>query len=44
LNGQGDLSGGYPIHDSRTLRLRVASGRGAADIVNAETIRYDISA
>jgi hypothetical protein len=37
------LNGGYLIHHSRSLRLRVA-GRRAADIANAETILYDMNA
>jgi len=38
------LNGGYLIHHSRPLRLRVASGHRAADIADAETILYDMNA
>ena len=38
------LNGGYLIHHSRPLRLRVAAGRRAADFADAETIRYDMNA
>jgi DMSO/TMAO reductase YedYZ molybdopterin-dependent catalytic subunit len=35
---------GEDIHHSRSLRLRVASGRRAADVADAETILYDMNA
>jgi DMSO/TMAO reductase YedYZ molybdopterin-dependent catalytic subunit len=38
------LNGGYLIHHSRPLRLRVASGRTAVDNADAETILYDMNA
>jgi DMSO/TMAO reductase YedYZ molybdopterin-dependent catalytic subunit len=38
------LNGGYLIHHSRPLRLRVASGGCAASIAHAETILYDMNA
>jgi DMSO/TMAO reductase YedYZ molybdopterin-dependent catalytic subunit len=38
------LNGGYLIHHSRPLRLRVASGRGAIDDAKVETILYDMNA
>jgi hypothetical protein len=37
------LNGGYLIHHSRPLRLRVASSR-AAEITDAESILYDMNA
>ena len=38
------LNGGYLIHHSRPLSLRVAAGRHAAEIASAETILYDMNA
>jgi DMSO/TMAO reductase YedYZ molybdopterin-dependent catalytic subunit len=38
------LHGGYLIHHSRPLRLRVAAGRRAAVHADAETILYDMNA
>jgi DMSO/TMAO reductase YedYZ molybdopterin-dependent catalytic subunit len=38
------LNGGYLIHHSRPLRLRVASGRSAIDDARVETILYDMNA
>jgi DMSO/TMAO reductase YedYZ molybdopterin-dependent catalytic subunit len=37
-------NGGYLIHHSRPLRVRVASGRGAIDDAKVETILYDMNA
>jgi hypothetical protein len=38
------LNGSCLVHHSRPLRLRIAAGRRAADIANAETILYDRNA
>ncbi len=38
------LNGGYLIHHSRPLCLRVAAGPGAADDTRAQTIMYDMNA
>src|SRR5262249_40160051 len=38
------LNGGYLIHHSRPLHLRVTSGGRAADIADAQTILYDMNA
>jgi DMSO/TMAO reductase YedYZ molybdopterin-dependent catalytic subunit len=38
------LNGGYLIHHSRPLRVRVAAGHRAAAYADAETIMYDMNA
>jgi DMSO/TMAO reductase YedYZ molybdopterin-dependent catalytic subunit len=38
------LNGGYLIHHSRPLAVRVASGRRAVDLADAEAILYDMNA
>jgi len=38
------LNGGYLIHHSRPLRLRVAAVRRATDYTDAQTIMYDMNA
>jgi DMSO/TMAO reductase YedYZ molybdopterin-dependent catalytic subunit len=38
------LNGGYLIHHSRPLPVRVASGHASAEVSDAETILYDMNA